>query len=362
MKSISIIKEKRMGEHRVILLPEQVKLFKNAGYDILVEEGAGSGIDVPDELYTAAGAKIVNTEQAWTNSKLILKYKPPIEDEMQFLNQHKIIGAVFHAEGDKKLTDALLRSRCTAYSYEFFKTPNGVFPLSVASSEIAGKAAVIYGAYHLQKHLGGSGVLLSYVPGVKPPKVVIIGYGNAGGSAARMAAQLGAEVVVLGTDRARLRKFQTTISSNVTCYLNSAEVIKREIANADLVIGAILISTYDTEPILTEDMVKIMKKGSVIVDVTCGYGSGYMPSFDHSTSLQNPVYEKFGVLHCKIDILPSAFPKTTVPAMSQVIAPYLLNLAEAIFKSKNDPTSEAGKIVETGRITHYELQRHYDRL
>jgi len=254
-----------------------------------------------------------------------------------------------------------LETQCTAYSYEFFKTLEGIFPLSVASSEIAGKVAVIYGAYHLQAHLGGSGVLLAPVVNVKPPKVLVIGYGNAGGAAARLAVAMGAQVTILGTNKERLRAFQATMPSGTRCLLNSREVLEKEIIDADLVIGAILISTYDTPAMLDELLVQKMKKGSMIVDVTAGYGSGYMPTFDRSTNFENPVYERFNVLHCKIDVLPLAYPATTVDAMSQHLAPYLIELGESLYDSSvKNPTSLAGKIISQGEVMHSEVRRHMD--
>ena len=360
-KSVSIIKEKKSGENRVILTPKQVKLFADAGYQVFVEKGAGAGVGISDTEYQAQGAEIVDTATAWTASDFILKYKPPVDDEFQYLSEGKTLCAVFHAEGNKELVQKLLDTKCTAYSYEFFRTPEGIFPLSVASSEIAGKVAVIYGAYPLQSHLGGSGVLLAPVVNVIPPKVLIIGHGNSGGAAARLAAAMGAQVTVLGTNRERLRAFQATMPSGTRCLVNSHEVLEQEIADADLVIGAILISTYDTPAMLDEEMVKKMKKGSMVVDVTAGYGSGYMPSFDRSTTFENPVYEKFGVLHCKIDVLPLAYATTTVSAMSQHLASYLIELGEAVYDpATRNPTSEAGKIVENGEIIHPEVKRHME--
>jgi alanine dehydrogenase len=271
------------------------------------------------------------------------------------------LGAIYHAEGDKSLVQILCKSGITAYSYEFFQTPDGLFPLSVPGSEIAGKLAVLSGAYYLQSHTGGAGILFSHVVGVQPPKVVIIGYGNAGGAAARLSVAIGAEVVVLGTHPERLRRFQATVPSSVHCYLTSPEVLERELPHADLVIGTILISTYDTPCLIGEDLVRHMKKGSVMIDITCGYGAGYLPTFPHFTTFEDPMVERFGVLHCKIDILPSAVPKTASQAISHVIVPYLIALGNAIFDpSVSDPTSAAGKIIEGGCILHPEVQRHMD--
>jgi len=361
MKSISIIKEKAAGEQRVILTPREIALLVKAGYNVIVEKGAGENVGIPDKSYAEAGAKIASTKEAWTASKLIIKYKPPVDEEFQYLDKDKVLCAVFHAEGNPGLVKKLLKSKAEVYSYEFFRTKEGVFPLSVASSELAGQIAVIYGAYHLQVHLGGSGKLLAPVVNAQPLKVLVIGYGNAGGAAARLASAMGGEVVVLGTNKEKLRAFQAAMPSGTRCYVNTPDVLEREIRSADLVIGAILISTYDTKPIITEKMVKSMKPGAMIIDVTSGYGPGYIATFDRETSFKEPTFKKYGVLHCKIDTLPLAYPSTTVDAMSQHLFPYLLDLAASVYDPTlvND-TAEAGKIVENGKIVHREVKRHFE--
>lgn len=205
-------------------------------------------------------------------------------------------------------------------------------------------------------------MLLADIVGAEPPRVLVIGYGNAGGAAARMASSLGAEVAVLGTNRERLRRFQATVPSSVECHLNSPETLAREVQKADLVIGAILISTYDTEPMITEDLLNQMKRGAVIVDVTVGYGSGYLPTFDHQTSHDEPMYERSGVLHCKIDAMPGSVPLTATQAVSPLITPYLIQLGHSIFDGVEDPTSRAGQITRGGEVIHPEVQRHMDML
>ncbi|MRG29293.1 hypothetical protein GIJ05_14230 [Laceyella tengchongensis] len=342
-------------------MPDQVKLFCQSGYQVYVETGAGNGSGFSDKEYQEAGAEIVSTSEAWSASPFVVKFKSPGPHEYDYLHPDMNVGAFFHAEGNPELTKVLCDCGVTAYAFEFFRTMDGFFPMSFADSEIEGKMAVLYGAYHLQSHLGGSGVLLTDVVGVKQPKVVVIGYGTAGGAAVRLAVALGAEVVVLGTNQEKLRRFQATVPPSVRCLVNSQEVLARELNDADLVIGAIQISTYDTPPMIDEELVKMMKPGSMIVDVTCGYGSGYLPTFSQFTSFNQPVYERFGVLHCKIDLLPAAVPATTTRAVSPLVAPYLLNLGESIFNTNFfDGISAAGKIIENGKIVHYEVARHME--
>ena len=360
MKSVAIVRETRTGERRVILKPAHVRLLRDAGFRVYVERGAGSGLEIGDREYERAGGDVVPTDTAWTVSPLVLKYKAPLPDEFRYFRPELHLGAFLHAEGDPRLTLELCRARVTAYAYELFRTRDGIFPLSVASSEIAGKLAVLYGAYHLQSHLGGAGVLLAGVTGLQPPKVVVIGYGNAGGAAARLAASMGADVVVLGTNPARLRRFAATAPRNVRCLINDPGVLERELPDADLVIGAILVSTYDTPAIVTDDLVVQMKRGAVLVDVTCGYGAGYMPTCDQLTSHSAPTVERHGVLHIKIKTLPESVPITTNDAVSALVAPYIMTLAHAIYGEAVDPISDAGKVTQAGEIVHPEVRRHME--
>jgi alanine dehydrogenase len=357
-KVVSIIRERQKNECRVILAPKNITQFCSQGFTVLVEQGAGIGVGYSDTSYADAGAQIVSQEEAWNGGNLILKYKPPLPEEWKFLRPHVHLGAIFHAEGDFSLVTALLESNVTAYSYEFFQNGTGDFPLAIPGGEIAGKMAVLYGAYHLQRHLGGSGILLAGVNGARRAKVVIIGYGNAGGASARLSLAMGADVVVFGRLQEGLDRFARSVEGNIRTAVCSRSVLQGELKDCDLLIGAILISTYDTKPIVDDDLVQMMPKGSMIIDVTCGYGPGYMPSFSHPTDFEQPIYEKHGVLHCKIDRLPAAVPVTTTEAYAANALPYLLRLAKAVYGSEPDPISTAGKIVDQGRITHPVIQEH----
>ena len=358
-KAVSLLKETLPNETRVALLPTQVALFTAAGFQVYVETGAGAGSDCPDEAYSNVGCTIVSTNEAWERSPLIIKLFAPSPVEYHRLHRGLAIGGFLHAEGRKPLVDALKQSLCTAYAYEYFRTREGIFPMAVPLSEITGQMAVIYGAYFLQAHTGGRGVLLSKVLGTDPARVLVIGYGNAGAAAVKLAASMGAHVVVLGSNKERLRHFQALMPEGIECYVNSSNVLAREVQRADLIIGAILISTFDTPAMIDERLVKTMKPGSMIVDVTCGHGSGYLPTFDRFTTHRDPVYVRHGVIHCKIDILPAGVPFTACQANSSVIAPYLLGLAEAANDpSREDFTSSQGKIVERGEITHSEIARN----
>ena len=287
-RSISILKERRSGEKRVILLPDAVGRVHPAR---LSRPGRGRGgrrRRLPRPAYAAAGATVVDGATAWSGSDIVFKYKAPGPEEYRHFRPGLHLASFMHAEGNLALVEAMRGNGMSGYALEFFRTERGDYPVPVSDNEISGKLAILLAAYHLQAHMGGSGVLLSDIPGAPRPKVVVIGYGNAGGGAARLAASMGAEVTVFGTRWEGLRRFMAGMPANVRCLLNEREAFERAVLEADVVVGAILISTYDTAPMLDEELVRRMKPGSVIVDVTCGYGSGYMPSFSHLTTYDAP--------------------------------------------------------------------------
>ncbi|MDQ3648638.1 MAG: NAD(P)-binding domain-containing protein [Actinomycetota bacterium] len=331
--------------------------LREGGLEVLVERGFGEGAGHRDGDYGAAGAELVSREAAWGASKLVAKYKAPEPEEYAFFRPDMHLACFLHAEGNAALTAALCAAGTAAYSYELFRDADGGFPISVVNAEISGKLAVFYGAYHLQSHLGGSGVLLADVPGVRPPRVVVIGYGNAGGAAARTALALGAEVVVLGTHPERLRRFQGTVRSSVRARLSSPEAVAEEVPAADLVIGAVLISTHETPPVVPASVVARMRPGSVIVDVTCGYGPGYLPTFDRYTTHSEPMFERYGVLHCRLDGMPAAVPRTATAAFSPRIAPYLIGLARDVYDGVSYPTARSELVAVDGRVVHPEVIR-----
>lgn len=357
MIKVGLAKEIKVGEKRVLLTPDSISEFVDAGYKFYVESDAGKNAGFEDLDYERKGAIIVSQKDLWEMSDIVIKFKAPQINEYNYLKENQIIGAFMHAEGNPELVKVLCQKKVNAYAFEFFKTYDGIFPMSLIDSEIAGKLAMIYGMYHLQSHLGGVGVLLSPVIGVKIPKVVVIGYGNAGNAAIRVAEAMGLDVVVFGRNPERLRKYQATVKPNVQCHVYNSNFFEEQIVEADLVIGAIQISTFDTPAILKEDIVKKMKKGAMIVDITCGYGKGYMPTFDKFSTFENPVYERFGILHCKIDLLPAAVPITTTIGVSKHITPYLLKWMCSISNGIQDDVSAAGMIVKDGIVTHSEVMK-----
>jgi alanine dehydrogenase len=351
-KSIAILKESRDGDLRVIALPREIASFVAQGYDVFVETGAGLGQHASDDDYRAAGATVVDTDDAWQASEVVFKCRCPSEAEYRYFRPGLHLGATFYLGDKPELAEVLSRTGVSAYSYEMFEDDDGTFPLMTTDSEISGHMAVIYAAYHLQDQLGGSGKMLGRMPGVEPARVLVIGHGNAGGAAARAAAALGADVIVVGTSRSRLRRFAVTMPPNVRCELNTPAFLEEVVPQCDVVIGAILVSNHGTSAIVTEDMVARMQPGSVIVDVTCGYGPGYLPTADHRTRDLKDAYKRHGVIHIKNDCMPKLVYLTATSAMSAAAFPYLLALAESVYTGVPDPVSEHGRVTRDGELVH----------
>lgn len=354
---LSVIKERREGEKRAIMLPHQVQELCARGYQVLAEKGLGSGIEITDDEYTGAGARIVDKEEAWA-APLVLKYKAPMREEYALLRPGGALCAFFHAEGNGELIRALCDRRMTAFSFEFLQHDDGSL-VAASDAEIAGTVAVIQAAYHLQAHLGGRGVLLAGICGATPAKVVVIGNGSAGAAAARAALGLGADVTIFGRNRTRLQRLHASLGGRARCLLNSPGTLREAVKEADVVIGAILISSYDTPAMIDRALVDEMKVGAVLVDVTCGYGDGYMPSFPRQTTFPQPALRVGHVLHIKIDHLPAAVPVTASSAISAALLEPIASIAANVLDgSALSPTAASGKIINAGEIVHPELARH----
>src|SRR6266851_1999395 len=303
-KRVSILKESRDGDLRVIALPREVASFVAHGYQVYVEGDAGGGQHVSDDDYRAAGATVVGTDDAWNSSDVIFKCRCPSAAEYRYFRPGLHLCSTFYLGDNPELAEVLNKARVCAYSYEMFEDDDGTFPLMTTDSEISGHMAVIYAAYHLQDQMGGSGKMLGRMPGVGATRVLVIGHGNAGGAAARAAAALGADVTVLGTSLSRLRRFAATMPPNVTCELSTRGLLQALVPHCDVIIGAIRISNHGTAAIVTDAMVASMQPGSVIIDVTCGYGAGYLPTADQRTRDLADAYQRHGVIHIKNDCMP----------------------------------------------------------
>jgi alanine dehydrogenase len=357
--TIGMPKEVLPSERRVLMLPPTVARLSQAGFKVHVERSAGDGVQVSDSAYESAGATLSSAEEVW-RSDAVFKYKAPTPAEYRHFREGLVVAGILHVEGDIPLADALVASKATAYSYEFFQDIGGRFPLAAAGGQIAGRMAAIYAIGLLQAHVGGMGKLpgMSSV-GADAVTATVIGSGNVGTAAALTLVALGCSVTVLtSTERARIAA-SVMESGSLRVSVNSLEGLSECVRQSDIVIGAILVSTYDTPPMVTHEMVRSMRRGSVLVDATAGYGGGYMPTFDRNTSLGQPHFVREGVVHCKIDNFPAAVPITAVQVVNNLYPPYLIALARSLAGHEKDPVSASGLMIDHGQIVHPELIRHW---
>lgn len=324
---IGVPKEIKNNENRVAIVPAGVNALVKSGHKVIVEKSAGLGSGISDEEYSSAGAQISNDKTIlFKESDIIVKVKEPLESEYDLFKEGQILYTYLHLACNRSLTDHLLKKKVTGIGYETVQLANGTLPLLAPMSEVAGKMSIQIGAYLLQKYNGGSGVLLGGVPGVLPGEVLIIGGGVVGINAAKVSAGLGARVTVMDINKNRLSYlddvFMGKISTLICNEYNTAEMIKK----ADLLIGAVLLPGAKAPRIATEEMVKTMKKGSVIVDVAIDQG-GSIETIDRVTTHDNPCYEKHGVIHYSVANIPGAVPRTSTYALTSVTLPYLLDIA-----------------------------------
>ncbi len=345
---IGVPKEIKAQENRVALLPSGARHLSKK-HQVLVETGAGSGIGVSDDDYRQAGAEIVAThEEVFARGELILKVKEPLACECPLLREGQILFTYLHLAANRPLTDALLASKVTGIAYESV-VANRRLPLLEPMSEIAGRMSVIMGAYFLEKHCGGRGLLLGGVPGVLPGHVTIIGGGTAGVNAARMAIGLGADVTILDVDLERLRYLDHTLKVHT---LYSSETHLREVLpRTDLLIGAVLIPGAAAPKLVTRDMLGLMKKGSVLVDIAIDQGGCIETS--RPTTHAEPVYEEEGVVHYCVANMPGAYALTATQALTNATFPYVERLANDGLQEafRRRPDLATGLNVWKGQLT-----------
>ena len=361
--NFGVVKELKEGETRVAITPDVVAMLQADGLNVLVESGAGATSGFSDEDYLNNGATIVkNAKEVWDNSKIIVKVKEPQESEYQYFRPDLIIFSYLHLAIEEKLTAELLKKKVTTIASESVKTQDKQLPLLTPMSEIAGRLAVQIGARLLESHKGGSGVLLSGVPGVQPGKVIIIGAGVAGFNAAQIAIGMGADVSIFDVNPKKLVQIDGIYGTSIkTHYCNPAK-IAQEVPKADILITCVLNPSHVAEKIVSEDVVKTMKKGSVIVDVAIDQG-GNVETIDRCTTHENPTYEKHGILHCAIPNIPSAVPKTASYAYSYAMYPYLKSLGEkGIIESiKENYDLSNGVTTFNGVITNEDIAKTFNQ-
>ncbi|MBE3589678.1 MAG: alanine dehydrogenase [Firmicutes bacterium] len=351
---VGVPKEIKAYENRVALTPAGVHALRARGHEVLVETGAGAGSGFTDEEYRAAGARLVDSAEAlFAQAEMIVKVKEPQPVEVERLRENQILFTYLHLAPDAELTHGLLRKKVVAIAYETVQLPDRSLPLLTPMSEVAGRMAVQIGAHFLEKPQGGSGVLLGGVPGVAPGHVVIIGGGVVGTNAAKMAVGLGARVTIIDINAERLRQLDDLFGARVTTLMSNAHNIAAAVADADLVVGAVLIPGARAPHLVTEDMVRSMRPGSVIVDVAIDQG-GVVETSDRVTTHADPIYVRHGVVHYAVANMPGAVPRTSTFALTNVTLPYVLAIADKGWRRAvdEDPSLARGVNIVAGRVVY----------
>ncbi|HWO95505.1 MAG TPA: alanine dehydrogenase [Bacillus sp. (in: firmicutes)] len=350
---IGVPGEIKNNENRVALTPAGVVSLLNAGHKVLVEKNAGIGSGFTNEDYIAAGAEVIeNAADVWAQSEMIMKVKEPLESEYKYFRSGLILFTYLHLAAEPSLAKALKDSGVIAIAYETVAV-NRTLPLLTPMSEVAGRMAAQIGAQFLQKTNGGQGILLAGVPGVNRGKVTIIGGGIVGTNAAKMAIGLGADVTIIDLSADRLRQLDDIFGNQIKTLMSNPFNIAEAVKEADLLIGAVLIPGAKAPKLVTEEMVKTMKPGSVIVDVAIDQG-GVVETCDHVTTHDNPTFEKHGVVHYSVANMPGAVPRTSTIALTNVTVPYALQIAnKGVFKAiTENPALKLGVNVANGEITY----------
>ena len=349
---IGIPKEIKNNENRVGMTPAGVVELIKHGHDVYVQHTAGQNSGFPDEAYTAVGASILATiEEVYAVADMIVKVKEPIAPEYALVRKGQLLFTYFHFACEHELTEAMVKSGGVCLAYETVQLPDGSLPLLIPMSEVAGRMATINGAYYLQKTKGGKGKLICGVPGVKPAKVLVLGGGIVGQTAARVAAGMGANVVIADVSLPRLHELSVTMPPNVDTLYSSHHNIVSELPDTDIVIGSVLIRGDATPKLITRDMLKLMEPGTVLVDVAIDQGGCFETS--HPTTHSDPVYEVDGIVHYAVANIPGAVPNTSTAALTNATMKYAVALADKGWRQacKDDAALRAGLNVVEGKIT-----------
>ena len=350
---VGIPKEIKVHEYRVGLTPPAVAELTAHGHDVIVETGAGMGIDFEDSDYVEAGARIVASPQdVFGAADMIVKVKEPQLHECAWLRAHHTLFTYLHLAADKPQAEALMKSGATCIAYETVTDARGGLPLLRPMSEVAGRMSVQVGAHYLEKEQGGRGILLGGVPGVAPGRVAILGGGVSGINAAQMAVGLRADVTIYDISTSRLAEIDQMFEGRVKTAFSSKAAIEAAIARAHLVIGAVLIPGAAAPKLVTRDMLKLMKRGTVLVDIAIDQGGCFETS--HATTHQDPVYVVDGIIHYCVANMPGAVARTSTFALNNATLPFALRLANmgAEAAMASDPHLAMGLNVATGTIRH----------
>lgn len=349
---IGVPKEIKNNENRVGMTPASVSAFKNNGHEVWMETGAGLGSGFTNEDYIAAGARIVSSaKEAWS-ADMVIKVKEPLPEEYGYFHKGLILYTYLHLAPEPELTKALVDKKVVAIAYETIQLDNGALPLLTPMSEVAGRMSIQIGAQFLEKPKGGKGVLLGGVPGVAPAEVVIVGGGIVGTNAAKMAIGLGANVTLLDISADRLRGLDDQFHGRLKTIMSNSYNIAEAVKKADLLVGAVLIPGARAPRLVTEEMVKSMQPGSVIVDVAIDQG-GSIETIDRITTHSEPTYEKHGVVHYAVANMPGAVARTSTIALTNVTIPYGVQIANKGYRQAaldNKALAKGINVIE-GKVT-----------
>ncbi|MDD6820229.1 MAG: alanine dehydrogenase [Prevotella sp.] len=349
---IGIPKEIKNNENRVGMTPAGVAELVKHGHTVYVQHTAGEGSSFSDQHYIDAGACILPTiEDVYAAADMIVKVKEPIEPEYPLVKPGLVVFTYFHFACDRELTEAMMKSRGVCIAYETVQLDDGSLPLLIPMSEVAGRMATINGAYYLQKTKGGKGKLICGVPGVRPAKVLVLGGGIVGQAAARVAAGMGADVVIADISLPLLRKLSVEMPPNVNTIYSSKHNIKRELRDVDIVVGSVLIPGDKAPHLITRDMLKLMEPGTVLVDVAIDQGGCFETS--RPTTHSEPVYEVDGIVHYAVANIPGAVPNTSTIALTNATLRYAIALADKGWEKacEDDPALAKGLNIVDGKIT-----------
>jgi alanine dehydrogenase len=351
---IGVPKEIKTQEHRVGLVPASVREFTAHGHRVLVETGAGAGINYTDADYEANGAQIIQTaKEIFDTADMIIKVKEPQPQECNMLREGQVLFTYLHLAADMEQAQGLIDSKCIAIAYETVTGANGRgLPLLAPMSEIAGRLSIQVGGAYLLKHMGGRGRLIGGSPGVEPARVVVLGGGVVGFQAAEMAVGMRANVTIIEKNREQIRELDTHFGNRALVIQSSRDSIERYVLDADLVIGAVLIPGAAAPKLVSADMIKKMRPGSVLVDIAIDQGGCFETS--HATTHNDPVYTVDGVIHYCVANMPGAVPMTSAQALNNAVLPYALALADKGWQKalQEDAGLQSGLNVCAGNITH----------
>jgi alanine dehydrogenase len=350
--NVGVAKEIKPDEYRVALTPAGALELTRRGHSVVVERGAGEGSAFPDAEYERVGARIASVDEAWGESELVLKVKEPLPEEYGRLREGQVLFTYLHLAASEELTRALMESGAACVAYETVETDDRALPLLAPMSEIAGRLAAQAGATFLERPLGGRGLLLGGVPGVAPGNVVVIGGGMVGYNAAVIALGLGATVTILERSIDRMRHLEEVLGARVTLLMSSSLQIQESVAEADVVVGAVLIPGALAPKLISREMVAGMKAGSVVADVAIDQGGCVETS--RPTTHSEPVFVVEGVIHYCVANMPGAVPITSTKALTNATLPYVEAIADHGLREAiaRDPALARGVNVIDGKITY----------